>query len=104
MKSNGVATILLMIPVLTVPALAIFGIPQFAPVVASPIDEIPIVNRAVAIHPGVRKMICLMRSKASIPNQRSSPAPLLHFAIGASRNLPNVKKVYGGWIPIRFNL
>ncbi len=39
MKSNGVATILLMIPVLTVPALAIFGIPQFAPVVASPIDE-----------------------------------------------------------------
>ncbi|MEI8020154.1 MAG: hypothetical protein WCH39_18270 [Schlesneria sp.] len=39
MKSNGVATILLMIPVLTVPALAIFGIPQFAPVVASPIDD-----------------------------------------------------------------
>ncbi len=39
MKSNGLATILLMIPVLTVPALAIFGIPQFAPVVASPIDE-----------------------------------------------------------------
>ena len=39
MKSNGLATILLMIPVLTVPALAIFGIPQFAPVVASPLDE-----------------------------------------------------------------
>ena len=39
MKSNGVATILLMIPVLTVPALAIFGIPQFAPVVASPLEE-----------------------------------------------------------------
>lgn len=39
MKSNGVATILLMIPVLTVPALAIFGIPQFAPVVASPVGE-----------------------------------------------------------------
>ncbi len=39
MKSNGLATVLLMIPVLTVPALAIFGIPQFAPVVASPIDE-----------------------------------------------------------------
>lgn len=39
MRSNGLATILLMIPVLTVPALAIFGIPQFAPVVASPLDE-----------------------------------------------------------------
>ncbi len=39
MKSNGLATILLMIPVLTVPALAIFGIPQFAPVVASPIED-----------------------------------------------------------------
>jgi hypothetical protein len=39
MKSNGLATVLLLIPVLTVPALAIFGIPQFAPVVASPIDE-----------------------------------------------------------------
>ncbi len=39
MRSNGFATILLMIPVLTVPALAIFGIPQFAPVVASSPDE-----------------------------------------------------------------
>ncbi len=39
MRSNGLATILLMIPVLTVPALAIFGVPQFAPVVASPLDE-----------------------------------------------------------------
>ena len=39
MKSNGLATILLIIPVLTVPALAIFGIPQFAPVVASPLEE-----------------------------------------------------------------
>lgn len=39
MKSNSLATILLMIPVLTVPALAIFGIPQFTPVVASPLDE-----------------------------------------------------------------
>lgn len=39
MRSNGLATILLLIPVLTVPALAIFGIPQFAPVVASPLDE-----------------------------------------------------------------
>ena len=39
MRSNGLATILLMIPVLTVPALAVFGIPQFAPVVASPLDE-----------------------------------------------------------------
>lgn len=39
MQSNGFATILLMIPVLTVPALAIFGIPQFAPVVASPLEE-----------------------------------------------------------------
>ena len=39
MHSNGLATVLLMIPVLAVPALAIFGIPQFAPVVASPLDE-----------------------------------------------------------------
>lgn len=39
MRSNGLATILLMIPVIAVPALAIFGIPQFAPVVASPLDE-----------------------------------------------------------------
>ena len=39
MQSNGLATILLMIPVIAVPALAIFGIPQFAPVVASPLDE-----------------------------------------------------------------
>lgn len=39
MRSNGLATIMLLIPVLTVPALAIFGIPQFAPVVASPLDE-----------------------------------------------------------------
>lgn len=39
MRSNGLATVLLMVPVLTVPALAIFGIPQFAPVVASPLDE-----------------------------------------------------------------
>lgn len=35
------ATLLLMIPVLSIPALAIFGIPQFAPVVASPLDEGP---------------------------------------------------------------
>ena len=33
------ATLLLMVPVLSIPALAIFGIPQFAPVVASPVDE-----------------------------------------------------------------
>lgn len=39
MHSNGLATILLMIPILAVPALAIFGVPQFAPVVASPLDE-----------------------------------------------------------------
>jgi hypothetical protein len=39
MKSNGLATILLMIPALAIPALAIFGIPQFAPVVASPLEE-----------------------------------------------------------------
>ena len=39
MQSNGLATIMLLIPVLTVPALAIFGIPQVAPVVASPLDE-----------------------------------------------------------------
>lgn len=39
MKSNGLATVLLIVPVLTVPALAIFGIPQFAPVVASPLEE-----------------------------------------------------------------
>ena len=45
MKSNGFATILLMIPVLTVPALAIFGIPQFAPVVASPLEETPELDR-----------------------------------------------------------
>jgi hypothetical protein len=35
------ATLLLMIPLLSIPALAIFGIPQFAPVVASPLDESP---------------------------------------------------------------
>lgn len=35
------ATLLLMVPVLSIPALAIFGIPQFAPVVASPLDENP---------------------------------------------------------------
>jgi hypothetical protein len=35
------ATLLLMVPVLSIPALAIFGIPQFAPVVASPLDEGP---------------------------------------------------------------
>lgn len=33
------ATLLLMVPVLAIPALAIFGIPQFAPVVVSPLDE-----------------------------------------------------------------
>jgi len=33
------ATLLLMVPVGAIPALAIFGIPQFAPVVASPLDE-----------------------------------------------------------------
>ncbi len=33
------ATLLLMVPVLSIPALAIFGIPQFAPVVASPLEE-----------------------------------------------------------------
>jgi hypothetical protein len=35
------ATLLLMVPLLSIPALAIFGIPQFAPVVASPLDEGP---------------------------------------------------------------
>lgn len=39
MRSNGLATILLLIPVLAVPGMAIFGIPQFAPVVTSPLDE-----------------------------------------------------------------
>ena len=34
------ATLLLMVPVLSIPALAIFGIPQFAPVVASPLEEV----------------------------------------------------------------
>ena len=33
------ATLLLLIPVGAIPALAIFGIPQFAPVVASPLHE-----------------------------------------------------------------
>lgn len=33
------ATLLLLIPVVSIPALAIFGIPQFAPVVVSPLDE-----------------------------------------------------------------
>ena len=42
MRSNGLATIMLMIPVLTVPALAIFGIPQFTPVVASPLDDVAV--------------------------------------------------------------
>lgn len=35
------ATLLLMVPVLSIPALAIFGIPQFTPVVGSPLDEDP---------------------------------------------------------------
>jgi hypothetical protein len=35
------ATLLLMVPVLSIPALAIFGIPQFTPMVASPLDEEP---------------------------------------------------------------
>jgi hypothetical protein len=35
------ATLLLLIPVLSIPALAIFGIPQFAPVVQSPTNEGP---------------------------------------------------------------
>lgn len=39
------ATLLLMVPVLSIPALAIFGIPQFAPVVASPLDEGPSPSR-----------------------------------------------------------
>lgn len=39
MRSNGLATILLLIPVLAVPGMAIFGIPQFAPIVTSPLDE-----------------------------------------------------------------
>jgi hypothetical protein len=38
---SAFATLLLLIPVLAIPALAIFGIPQFAPVVASPLDEGP---------------------------------------------------------------
>ena len=47
MRSNGLATIMLMIPVLTVPALAIFGIPQFAPAVASPLDDDSRDDRAI---------------------------------------------------------
>lgn len=39
------ATLLLMVPLLSIPALAIFGIPQFAPVVASPLDEGPDTDR-----------------------------------------------------------
>ena len=39
MRSNGLATILLMIPVLSVPALAIFGIPQFSPVQDSNLND-----------------------------------------------------------------
>jgi hypothetical protein len=39
------ATLLLLIPVGAIPALAIFGIPQFAPVVASPLHEGPDVDR-----------------------------------------------------------
>jgi hypothetical protein len=39
MPSNGFATILLLVPVLAIPALAIFGLPQFTPVVASPLAE-----------------------------------------------------------------
>ena len=36
---SSFATILLLIPILTVPMLAIFGVPQFTPVVASPFDD-----------------------------------------------------------------
>lgn len=36
---SPIATMLLLIPILAVPMFAIFGIPQFAPVVASPLQE-----------------------------------------------------------------
>ncbi|HET6423888.1 MAG TPA: hypothetical protein VFG20_09410 [Planctomycetaceae bacterium] len=36
---SSLATVLLLIPILAVPMLAIFGVPQFTPVVASPFDE-----------------------------------------------------------------
>ncbi|HEY0981412.1 hypothetical protein [Schlesneria sp.] len=49
MKSNGLATILILIPVLTVPALAIFGIPQFAPVVASPLEDDSEIDREMRL-------------------------------------------------------
>jgi hypothetical protein len=43
-----------MVPVLSIPALAIFGIPQFAPVVASPLDEGPGRDRERRIGQSVR--------------------------------------------------
>lgn len=36
---GSLATVLLLIPILAVPMLAIFGVPQFTPVVASPFDD-----------------------------------------------------------------
>ena len=36
---GSLATVLLLIPILAVPMLAIFGVPQFAPVVASPYED-----------------------------------------------------------------
>lgn len=39
MRSNGLATILLMIPILAIPALAIFGVPELTPLVESTFGE-----------------------------------------------------------------
>lgn len=36
---SGLTTLLLLIPILAVPMLAIFGIPSFAPAVASPLGD-----------------------------------------------------------------
>lgn len=67
------ATMLLMIPVLSIPALAIFGIPQFAPVVASPLDENPRQDRERRVGKSARPTSDFMDDLEDAPEFGSEP-------------------------------
>ena len=93
---SGLTTLLLLIPILAVPMLAIFGIPNFAPAVASPLDDTEWVDpapKAVAAGapPATTELAQSGLNFSNNPRQssdRSMPWPGQPRAAAAERTLP----------------
>jgi hypothetical protein len=83
------ATLLLLIPVGAIPALAIFGIPQFAPVVASPLREGPEGDRERRVGESARAPADdLFQDDIEFPAQDEAASPV-PGRLGDSVPVPN---------------